>query len=299
MKKAVTICRNLMLIFLFGLGSTLLLPQQVSSQTCTAGSFALIGNATVLPNNELQLTPDVQYQKGGIWSVNKANLSQSFDYTVNVYLGDKDITGADGLCFVLQNAPGGTAAIGQDGRGIGAGDGDSGSGGLNPSFIFEIDTWQNNNMGWNDPAEDHLSAYINGDGRHAGIPNTIMNPVTIANIENNAYHPFRVTWDPSSKQIKVFLDGVEKASATFDLINYFGGTAVYWGYTAATGDSKNRHAVCPQGTLDATIVANNDVYTGVTSGVVGNVLTNDKVNLVQATTSNVTINLKKIGRAHV
>jgi len=295
MKKTVFFCRNLVFIFLFCLGSTLLWTQRASAQTCVPGTFTTIGNASVLPSNELQLTPDEYGQKGGIWSNNKADLSKPFDFTVNAYLGSNDIGGADGLCFVLQDAPGGLTAIGESGRGIGAGDGDGGTGGLNPSFIFEIDTWQNNNMGWNDPAEDHLTAYINGDGRHAGLPNTIMNPVTIANIEDNAYHPFRVTWDPSTQLIKVYLDGVEKASATFDLINYFGGTSVYWGYTAATGASKNRHAVCPQGTLDATIIATNDKYygvNGVTGGVVGNVLTNDKVNFVQATTSNVILTLK-------
>ena len=295
MKNALTIYGKFVFIFLFIFGSTLLLTQQLSAQTCVPGTFTTIGNASVLPSNELQLTPDDYGQRGGIWSNNKADLSQPFDFTVLAYLGSNDIGGADGLCFVLQDAPGGITAIGESGRGIGAGDGDDGTGGLNPSFIFEIDTWQNNNMGWNDPPEDHLTAYINGDGRHAGLPNTIMNPVTIANIEDNAYHPFRVTWDPSTKLIVVYLDGVEKASATFDLISYFGGTAVYWGYTAATGASKNRHAVCPQGTLDATITATNDKYfgvNGITGGVVGNVLTNDKVNFVQATTSNVILTLK-------
>lgn len=293
MKKLVLFCKKLDLIFLFIMGIFLLISENVKAQgTCTPGSFTTIGNATVLPSGELQLTPDLQYQKGGIWSDNQANLSQPFDYTAYVYLGDKNNTGADGLCFVLHNAPAGLATIGQDGRGIGACDGDDGSGGIKPSFTIEIDTWQNNNMGWTDPAEDHLAAHINGDGRHTSATNSIINPVTIDNIEDNAYHAFRVTWNPTTQLIEIYLDGTLKASTNYDLIGYFGGTSVYWGYTASTGDSKNRHAICPQGTLDAPIVANNDVYLnadGAAGGVLGNALTNDEVNLAPATTSNVTI----------
>jgi len=295
MKKAVTFYNQCVLIFLFGLGSTLLLPEQVSAQSypCYSGNYTLIGNATLDPvTHELQLTPDLQYQKGGIWSNNKASLSQPFDYTANVYLGNKDNTGADGLCFVLQDSPSGLAAIGMDGRGIGACDGDDGGGGIKPSLTIEIDTWQNHNLGWLDPAEDHIAAHVNGDGRHANEANIVIHPVTIANIEDDAYHAFRVTWNPTTQLIQIYLDGTLKASTNYDLVGYFGGTAVYWGYTASTGDSKNQHKVCPQGTLDATIVANNDIFlnaNGTTGGTLGNALTNDKLNFSPATTGTVSI----------
>ena len=295
MKKPVLFYKNLVTIFLLGMMNFLIFPENVSAQgTCTPGSFTTIGNTSVLPTNELQLTPDLQYQKGGIWSNNKATLSQPFDFTVNVFLGDKNNTGADGLCFVLHNSPEGLSAIGQDGRGIGACDGDNGDGGIKPSFTIEIDTWQNANLGWTDPADDHLAAHINGDGRHTNPSNTIMSPVTIANIEDNAYHAFRVTWNPTTQLIQIYLDGTLKASTNYDLIGYFEGTAVYWGYTASTGDSRNEHKVCPQGTLDATILADDDVYLnadGVTGGTLGNALTNDKLNFVAATTANVSLSV--------
>ena len=97
-----------MLLFLFGIGITLLLPVRVSARTfsCKSGSFSTTGIANLdITAHELQLTPENCCLKGGIWSNNKAILSQPFDFSGQGYLVAYNDHGADGLCFVLHDAP--------------------------------------------------------------------------------------------------------------------------------------------------------------------------------------------------
>ena len=225
------------------------------AQTCAPGTFATIGNASVLPNNAVQLTPAANNQLGAAWSNNRADLSLPFDYTANVLLGSNDVNGADGFAFVLQTT--GTGALGQSGRGLGAGSGINVSGtylnnGISPSFIVEIDTYNNTDYGWNDPStpsSDHIAAYINGDPRHQANANNIIPPVDIGNIEDGAFHPFRVVWDPTTHLLQIYLNGALISSTNYDLAAYFGTNLVYWGYTASTGGLNNLHQICPAGPL--------------------------------------------------
>ena len=221
------------------------------AQTCAAGSFATVGNTSIVPTNVIQLTPASNNQLGAAWSNNRIDLTLPFDYTANVKLGSNDVNGADGLTFVLQTS--GTGAIGQPGRGIGAGSGLTGityaDNGIKPSFIVEIDTYGNADNGWNDPVADHVAAYINGDPRHQANANNIISPVAIANIEDGAFHPFRLVWDPTTNLLQIYLNGSLVTSTTYDLQAYFGTNLVYWGYTASTGGFNNLHQICPLSAL--------------------------------------------------
>lgn len=215
----------------------------ISSETnCLALPVTTVGNASVLANNEFQLTPELNGQRGAIWGTSRVNLAQPFDYTARAFLGSKD--GADGMVFALQNTS--ATAQGDAGRGMGAGDGGSTGGGITPSLIIELDTYGNADNGWNDPVSDHLAIYLNGNGRHNGAATDLVSPVILGELEDNAYHTFRVVWNPITTTLQVYIDGTLQATEVVDLISALGTATPYWGYTASTGALNNRHAICNQ-----------------------------------------------------
>src|SRR6185437_13581411 len=77
--------------------------------------YIINGNAVQNNCNCYTLTPDMLTQAGSVWNKNKIDLTQSFDYIFNVFLGCKDADGADGIVFILQ--PIGTS-IGSSGQGL-------------------------------------------------------------------------------------------------------------------------------------------------------------------------------------
>lgn len=196
--------------------------------------YQINGSATQTSCNCYQLTPAQGGQGGSVWNVNLFDLSNSFDFTFDVFLGCDD-GGADGLAFVLQSL---SVNAGTAGGGIGYE-------GINPSIAVELDNYQNNN----EPAFDHMSIQRNGDVSHVG-PNILAGPVQISattgNIEDCAWHQLNVVWDATTNTLTVYFDGVLRLSYTGDIINtIFGGNPnVYWGFTAATGGANNQHQFC-------------------------------------------------------
>ncbi|MDD2868337.1 CshA/CshB family fibrillar adhesin-related protein [Neomegalonema sp.] len=221
-------------------------PTPTAPASCIALPVVTRGNASILPNGQYQLTPAVNSQIGAIWSNARINLTQPFSYSAWIYLG-ADSSGADGMTFTLQNAAAGTNAMGQVGRGMGAGDGSSAGGGIPQSLIVEFDTYRNTDNGWNDPAQDHLAIYPNGDGRHGlltGFPTPYVFPSTL---KNNQYHLMRVVWTPSllGGRLDVYLNhSLLQSYTVLSRALLFGGDQVYWGYTASTGGLNNSHRVC-------------------------------------------------------
>ena len=195
------------------------------------------GNATQDNCNCYTLTNATNNQAGSVWNVNMIDLNDPFDFVFSVYLGIKDESGADGIAFVLQPI---STQVGALGGGIGFS-------GVSPSVGVTIDTWQNNDNV--DPAFDHIAIQKNGDLNHSS-PNNLAGPVQALagnpNIEDGSWHTLRVSWDPAGKVLKAFMDGVERVSATADLISgIFGGNPkVYWGFTASTGGANNVQRFC-------------------------------------------------------
>ncbi|MFM7770665.1 MAG: L-type lectin-domain containing protein, partial [Bacteroidota bacterium] len=188
-------------------------------------------------NDCYQLTYALNYQNGTVWYANQIDLTQSFDITFEMNLGNND-GGADGICFVMHTQ--GTSAIGQSGGGLGY---------LNfgTSIAVEFDTWQNGEYG--DPTFDHLAIVKNGDINHNGV-NNLAGPVQMdpfaANTEDGQTRTVRITWNPSTQIFQVYYNCVFRAQSTVDIINsVFGGqNLVYWGFTAATGGAVNVQTVC-------------------------------------------------------
>jgi gliding motility-associated-like protein len=183
------------------------------------------------------LTPDLLWQSGSMWNINKISLNEPFDFKFNIYLGCYDGDGADGIAFVLQPI---STSIGAQGGGLGYD-------GVSPSIGVLVDTWQNYED--NDPVYDHIAIHKNGIIDHS--PTTdVAQPMTAlesgGNIEDCQWHTLRITWEPSAKQIKTQIDGVDRVQATIDMVtDIFGGNPmVFWGFTAATGGAKNLQKIC-------------------------------------------------------
>ncbi len=232
------------------------------STSCVAVPVTTLGNAYVNGNNEYILTEDLNDQSGFIWSNEKIDLSQPFDIQLGVYLGSNVgidpgtglDSGADGMSFVLQNDPRGTAAQGYPGGMMGV-DGDinlSAYGytdrAVYPSLTIEFDTFDNTFMGFTgDIAADHTAIYLNGDVTLPDAANTLLAATSVGTggeIEDGAYHLTRYVWNPTTKNLTYYFDGAQVASVTYDLVNYFGSPYVTFGFAAATGASKNLHKAC-------------------------------------------------------
>jgi gliding motility-associated-like protein len=207
------------------------------AQYQTAGSASSL-NIPGVPGDCFIVTPDIPSQNGAFWSTQAINLNEPQDIQVTFNLGCKDALGADGMVFVMRGIS--TPLIG----GLG---GSLAYGGLVPSLGVELDTWENINS--NDSAFDHMSLTRDGGVDHFG-PNSLLPPVRILPGQNNAedcqFHALRVTWDPSTDSLEVYVDCVLRLAYQSDIVNqvYGGDSLVFWGFTGATGGSSNLQQVC-------------------------------------------------------
>ncbi|MBX3254756.1 MAG: gliding motility-associated C-terminal domain-containing protein [Chitinophagaceae bacterium] len=203
----------------------------------TDNPYHINGNASQENCNCYTLTTDVINQSGSVWNINKINLTQPFDYHFNIYMGCKNDNGADGIAFVLQPI---STSIGVAGEGLGIQ-------GVAPSVAIAVDTYQNTNLG--DPTYDHLSIHLNGDLSH-NSSNNIGPPVTALansdNIEDCAWHVLRISWDPVTTYLTVYMDNIERLKVTTDLVqNIFNNDPmVFWGFTGSTGSLSNHQRFC-------------------------------------------------------
>jgi len=209
----------------------------------------LNGNATALSCNCYTLTPDQAHRQGSVWNSHEIDLSQSFDFHFKVFLGCR-VQGSDGIAFVLQ--PVGTA-IGSDGEGLGFS-------GIRPSLALTIDTHLNPND--DDPPFDHLAFQANGDVDHADT-NNLAGPVQALagspTIKDCAWHLLEIKWDAPDTTLTAYIDGVFRLALTRDIVDsvFLGKSAVYWGFTGATGAGYNLQQFCTA--LDAHIAINDGV----------------------------------------
>ena len=198
--------------------------------TVNGNAFRENCNCYTLTNNQLG-------QSGSVWNNNRIDLSQSFDFTFEVFLGCND-AGADGIAFVLQPI---STIVGSSGGGMGFQ-------GINPSLGVTLDTYQNSTPD-GDPSYDHIAIQLNGDVVHttanAITPFTAIS-ATSNNVEDCQTHLLKIVWDAPNTTMKVFFDGVQRLSVTRNLVaTVFGGnTQVFWGFTGATGGLSNLQKFC-------------------------------------------------------
>ena len=198
------------------------------------GWVTLNGNATHDAASEhFILGQDAQGQKGALMSNERIDLRSDFDLSFDLYLGNKDAAGADGMAFVLHNDPFGGDATGGGGGFLGAL-------GIRYGVAIEFDTYQNAAFG--DIADDHTN-FVDTDAPLDSI--NLSNPVGLGNIEDGKWHGVHVSWDAALQTLSYSFDGKQAGTLTGDLASrYFAGfNYAYFGFTAASGGLSNLQQV--------------------------------------------------------
>lgn len=198
-------------------------------------TYTLNGSARQDNCNCYTLTPELLGQSGSVWNNNKIDLSRSFDFRFNVYLGCRDANGADGIAFILQTV---NSSVGRSGAGLGFE-------GVSPSIGIELDTYRNGD--YNDPDFDHISILANGNLKHGSdLAGPIEASATSNNIEDCNWHVLRIAWNATTKEITTYFDGVLRLTAKIDLLKDIFGSAesVYWGFSGSTGGLYNEQKFC-------------------------------------------------------
>ena len=194
-------------------------------------NFILNGSANALGNNTYQMTTEILNDFASIWNSSMINLNQSFQIDAELNFGTNDATGADGMAFVLQQSSNTYAPTGANNQfAI-----------IDPSFIVEFDTW--NNQSNNDIVDDHIAILKDGSSNHN--TNSLLNPISLGNIEDGSWHTVTLNWDAITQNFIVDFDGVQIVNLNYDIVqNIFNNnSAVYWGFTATTGGSFNNQSI--------------------------------------------------------
>jgi hypothetical protein len=206
--------------------------------------YIFLGDAQPIQGGCIQLTPDNPYREGIAWSSEKVDLNGFFEIQFDIYLGNKDELGADGIAFVIHDDERQFGAYGTYGECLGYGRwrrnvlaGNY----IAPSIAIEFDTYQNFTQ--NDPASDHVAYLENGTNYHETYWN---NNDENFNLEDDKLHDFRFRWEPGLKRISVYLDGQMVYQGNRDLVQdiFNGNSSVIWGFTASTGRKYNLQYFC-------------------------------------------------------
>lgn len=237
-----------------------LLSLSVQAQfTMTPATFA--GNGAVsLGNNCWRLNDTlVNTERGVIWSTQRINLNEGFDFTfyVSVMSESTPFFAADGMAFVLQDQGlAATSAIGGNTNGYlnqtpnpptncppGF------NNGINPSFAVELDVFDNSGACVNDIAVDHMAVHIDGDYANPVFGPTALpgNQDVATNVGTRLCREFRIRYDAATSRITAFYNGTPVINNQFYNIqnNVFGGDSlVHFGITAANGGLTSEKIVC-------------------------------------------------------
>lgn len=231
-----------------------------SSQLVTAGD-------TTLSAGTYTLTPDEGNKKGAVWSGFRLDLSESFCLEADLKLSaDEDLSGADGIAFVLQ--PSDTSSL-SAGGGLGY------YSGVKPSVVVEFDTY-NNGAGLGDVSGQDIS-FVTLDAADPPEPNwTAFDQATYNvsdpyQLEDGEFHALRIRYDADQELFTTlfdlnadgdFSDAGERVidGVSADLAQYFSDQATtqyaYWGFTAATGGATNLQAVKSLKAFPAALASN-------------------------------------------
>ncbi|RMH16904.1 MAG: DUF11 domain-containing protein, partial [Acidobacteria bacterium] len=212
--------------------------------------WVLLGDAVADAANEcFTLTPDEPDRVGAMWFPRRVDLSQSFDQTYRVFLGERE-SGGTGLTYMLQGEAspsnfGGLDVVGQPGDG----------GGLNGAraghaVSLELDTWTFSS------AADHLGVGSFTNQSHNLFPAVPFDGPG-ENLEDGREHELRVVWNAATTSLTALIDGREQLTMQRDLIGdgFLLRNDVIYGFLASTGTVRedsvsNRHVVCPAAPCD-------------------------------------------------
>jgi len=200
----------------------------VSDMTLNRGAAALAGGA-------IRLVSTTGIEEGSAYFT----MPVDFDANTSIYarfamrIGDgAGGAGTDGMAFVVQSSPDGPTAIGIAGGGLGYKL-------VKPSVAIEFDTFFNPAS---DPDGNHVALLANGDElTHlaSAMPAFDLNDGVVRNVW--------VDYDATQKLLEVYMsEGTAKPTSA--LLSHSGfdfgaslGSSIYFGFSAASGSSKNDH----------------------------------------------------------
>ena len=227
------------ILFSLQLSGQVLLPSSCIPRPFDNTDFNPNGLANFQTPGTFEITPAVNAQFGSVWYRRRLDLRVNFRLVFDVFLGNSDSPGADGMAFVLQNLD-----TGQGAAGVGLGYGSTTpGGGINPSIAIEFDTYYNALM---DPASqsDHIAFILDGN---LSVQHPGADVIDVNNLENGNFHSVILEWNPTTQDLSFELthsDGtIYSNTKNIDLISHLASNIAYWGFTAATGGQNNRHLV--------------------------------------------------------
>ncbi|MCO8270699.1 L-type lectin-domain containing protein [Actinoplanes sp. TRM 88003] len=178
----------------------------------------------------LRLTPGGYRQSGSAWSLEKLDVTQSFESAFKVYLHHFR-PGADGIAFVVQTE--GPRALGGWGGGLGYR-------GIKPSLAVEFDTYQNSY----DPSRNHLAVVLGGNPDYQ--EDTTEAPIPLFGKPFNA----RIVYDAEDHRLRVYVKALSAGSTEqlvlergIDLAQHVRDSEAWIGFTASTGTGLSKQDI--------------------------------------------------------
>lgn len=227
-------------IFTLGVLGFLILIPSLASASFTFPNFSSTAGLTLNENaamsgTALRLTPALVGQRGSAW-FNHQQAIDDFDTTFQF-----QITGDDGITFVVHNSAAGTAALGDGGGNLGYfGAGIS----IENSIVVEFDTFDNESH--DDDNANHIGVYnLTGTSDVPSAGNRLGRADALANtIEDGGIHTARIQYSQGAPgTLDVYLDGILELSVAVDLPASVGGSPAYVGFTSATGGGFGNHDI--------------------------------------------------------
>ena len=246
--------------------------------------MATNGTALSTGVGALQLTPSSGNQTGSAWADIPQTVINGFSTSFTFQFTNPSPTPADGIAFVIQNAPTGLAAIGYtggNGGAIGYGDDDADqhiTTGISSSLAIELDSYQN---GW-DTNNNHVAVQSCGTGyntSHHGYSCLITNPNSNLNSDSTfgisgvsgsfadgQMHTVTIQYNPpsspctpvSTNNLCIYIDQTTTPalSVYVDLstIGLTSGGAAYVGFAGATGGSFETQDILSWNFISTTII---------------------------------------------
>ena len=194
--------------------------------------LALVGSAE-FTTDRLRVTPELGGQTGAAWFLKKQDLTGGFEATFGMSLNQENPTGfvpADGLAFVIHNAPGGTTTLGLGENGVATNS-------LNikfKSFGFELATASLLEVRAGSTVIASQAVGLTPGAELHGVPG---HPYTLGSLATDPPYRIRVVYAPGD--LDVYVDGiaiVQNVDVDLEEIgaaDASGGS--YVGFTARTG----------------------------------------------------------------